>query len=266
VSALPPELRRTLPEVARDYIAMVMHACRGNQTNAARVLGIDRKTLARHLDRWGIKAGPAHQVLQPGSLVVFEGIDGSGLTTQAQLLVEHLNARGHNAVYTSEPSGGPVGKFIRHLLAQKTLHADARDLRTLSLLFAADRTDHFNTVVAPALASGTTVVSDRWYHSALAYQRTGVDRHWILGLHRHTRTPDVTVILDVRPEVGQARRAAAQRASELFHDPSIQRGVVDGYRATVAELRIDGERIEVIDGERPVASVASAIRKALGAS
>jgi dTMP kinase len=241
-----------------------MNACRGNRTNAARVLGIDRKTLVRYLDRWGIDIAPEQRSLHPGSLVAIEGIDGSGITTQAQHLVEYLNAHGHRAMYTSEPSTGSVGQLLRQLLASRSLRADAGTVRMLSLLFAADRTDHFQTVVAPALASGITVVSDRWYHSSLAYQRTRVERDWIIGLHRHTRTPDITFFLEVRSDIGQARRSAAERTPELFHDLELQEQVVHGYRATIAELRAEGERIEVVDGERAATTVSAAVLRALG--
>jgi dTMP kinase len=263
-ASLAPELCRTVDDVAREHIATVMKACRGNRTNAARILGIDRKTLVRHLDRWGIDIAPEQRALRPGSLVAIEGIDGSGITTQAQHLVQYLNEHGHRAMYTSEPSTGDVGQLIRHRLASKSLRTDAGTMRTLSLLFAADRTDHFQTVVAPALASGITVVSDRWYHSSLAYQRTTVERDWIIGLHRHTRTPDVTIFLEVRPDIGQARRSAAERTPELFHDLALQQQVVHGYRATIAELRAEGERIEVVDGERAASAVSVTVVRALG--
>src|SRR5579863_6813009 len=89
---LAPEDRRTLDQVARDYVAVVMVACRGNRSNAARALGIDRKTLVRNLRRWGINSPAEPTALAPGSLVAFEGIDGSGITTQARLLVHTLKS------------------------------------------------------------------------------------------------------------------------------------------------------------------------------
>src|SRR5262249_3727560 len=110
----------------------------------------------------------------------------------------------------------------------------------------------------------TTVVSDRWYHSSLAYNRTGVDREWIVTLNRHTQTPDVTIFLDVRVETGEARRSAAQRPREFFHEPTTQPEVGAGYRATIAELRSEGERIEVIDGEQPEDSVFASVLRVLG--
>ena len=261
---LPPEDRRTLEEVARDYVQRVMEICRGNRTNTARALGIDRKTLARFVKRWNIKAALEPRVLQPGSLVAFEGIDGAGLTTQAEMLVSYLNDHGHRAIYTTEPSMGPVGHLLRVLLAEPPALSHPGTLRTLSLLFAADRIDHFHRVVAPALAANVTVVSDRWYHSSLAYQRTGIERDWIMALNRHLRTPDITIVLDVSPEVGQQRRLDAGRRPARFHDLATQRAVVAGYRVTIAELRAEGEHIELVDGERPPATVSAYVLRALG--
>src|SRR5207237_494860 len=123
---------------------------------------------------------------------------------------------------------------------------------------------HLRGVVAPALASRTTVVSDRWYHSSLAYQRTGVERDWIATLNRHSQTPDVTIFLDVRADIAQARRAAANRPREFFHEPGTQLEVAAGYRATIAELRSEGERIEIIDGEQPEDVVFTNILRVLG--
>jgi dTMP kinase len=262
---LAPDLRRSLDEVMRDHVRMVLDACDNNQTHAAKVLGVDRKTLSRSLERWGIKVRERTQFLQPGSLIVIEGLDGAGITTQAKRLASYLDAHGHRALYTEQPSNGPIGKLLRTLLASPDRLAHQGAMRTLSLLFAADRVDHYHRVVAPALEQGITVVSDRWYHSSLAYQRTGVDREWIMDLNRPIPPPDVTVMLEVRPEVGQQRRRDAGRAPERFHDPAVQREVVAGYRATIAELRLEGEHIVLVDGEQPEAEVAGAVVRAVGA-
>jgi dTMP kinase len=256
---LGPQERRTLDDVAREHVLYVLGVCRNNRRNAARVLGIDRKTLSRNLARWGVTLPREAVRLRPGSLIAVEGIDGSGIPTQATRLVALLNANGHTAIYTDEPSRGRVGHLIRDLLGTYGDADRKAALRVLSLLFAADRVDHFQRVVAPALAQGVTVVSDRWYHSSLAYQRTGVERDWISGLNRYTRTPDVTVFLDVRAEVAQRRREAAGRTQEFFHDGAMQRDAVAGYRATIAELRLEGERIEVVNGEDSVEGVTAAI-------
>ena len=261
---IDPRDRQTLDDVARAHVKAVLAACHGNRTNAARVLGVDRKTLARNMIRWGISVTPELQALRPGSLVAIEGLDGSGITTQAKRLVGYLTANGHRAVMTSEPTERRIGAFIRELLADKSALAADGAMRALSLLFAADRVDHLRGVVAPALASRTTVVSDRWYHSSLAYQRTGVERDWIATLNRHSQTPDVTIFLDVRADIAQARRAAANRPREFFHEPATQLEVAAGYRATIAELRSEGERIEIIDGEQPEDAVFTNVLRVLG--
>src|SRR5262245_16017166 len=117
---------------------------------------------------------------------------------------------------------------------------------TFGLLFAADRMDHLQREVEVQLAAGATVISDRWYHSSLAYQGTGADRDWITTLNARARRPDLTIFLEVRAEVAAQRRAAARRKEELFEDLRMQEEVDAGYRATIAELTASGERIEVI--------------------
>jgi dTMP kinase len=191
-----------------------------------------------------------------GQLIVLEGLDGAGTTTQAHRLVEHLTARGRRAHLTREPSDGPIGRLIREML--RGAHAVPDDriaMSTFGLLFAADRMDHIQREVEPQIATGAVVVSDRWYHSSLAYQGTGADRDWIAQLNTRARKPDLTIFLRVRPEVAAARRAAASRIAELFEDVKMQEEVDAGYQATIAELTAGGEAIETIDGELPADDV-----------
>jgi dTMP kinase len=184
-------------------------------------------------------------------LIVIEGLDGAGTTTQVRRLVEHLNARGTRALGTREPSDGPVGRLIREMLTGgHAIEGEALSQSTFGLLFAADRLDHLQREVEPALRAGTWVVSDRWYHSSLAYQGTGADRDWIAMLNARARKPDITLFLQVRPEVAAERRKAAGRVQELFEDIQMQRDVDAGYRATIDELSAQGERILTIDGEQ----------------
>lgn len=200
-------------------------------------------------------------------LIVLEGLDGAGTTTQVRRLVEHLTARGRAAHATREPSDGPIGKLIREMLTGHHAIAGAKlSQATFGLLFAADRMDHLQREVEPKLAAGAVVVSDRWYHSSLAYQGTGADRDWIGALNARARRPEVTIFLEVRPHIAAQRRQAAGRIQELFEDLHMQEEVAAGYRATIAELRAQGERIEIIDGEADPDSVFAAIVAAVARS
>jgi dTMP kinase len=199
-----------------------------------------------------------------GRLIVLEGLDGAGTTTQAHRLVDQLTREGRAAHLTREPSDGPVGKLIREMLGGGHAIAGQKlSQGTFGLLFAADRMDHLQREVEPAIARGETVVSDRWYHSSLAYQGTGADRDWIASLNARARRPELTIFLQVQPEIAAKRRADAKRREELFEDLEMQREVEAGYRATIAELRAAGEHIEVLDGEQTEDAVAQAIAGAV---
>jgi dTMP kinase len=191
-------------------------------------------------------------VLAP--LIAIEGIDGAGTTTLARHLVDRLAAAGIAGHLTREPSDGPVGALLRRILAGEHAPVDAT---TLSLLFAADRADHLQREVEPQLRAGAVVVSDRWYHSSLAYQGTGEERAWILALNARARRPDLTIFLQVDPEVAAGRRAADGRAEEIFDRLATQRQVAAGYLAVIEMLR-ERERIEILDGEQPADQVAEA--------
>jgi dTMP kinase len=185
-------------------------------------------------------------------LIVLEGLDGAGTTTQARRLAQHLHDRGIAAHLTREPSDGPVGQLIRAMLTgSHAIPGQAIGQSTFGLLFAADRLDHMQREVEPKLVAGVTVISDRWYHSSLAYQGTGAERDWIAMLNARARRPELTIFLQVSPEVAARRRIAAGRVHELFDDLQMQQDVEAGYRATIAELLALGERIEILDGELP---------------
>ena len=210
-------------------------------------------------------------VLGRGLLIVLEGIDGAGTTSQTRRLVENLTAAGYPAHQTREPSTGPVGQLLREILAgahapgapndgtgPSPSQPQSFDQTTLSLLFAADRADHLQREVEPALARGELVISDRWYHSSLAYQGTGEERLWIAELNRRARRPDLTVFIEVDPEIAAKRRADDDRPQELFDALATQRRVAAGYRAVIDMLR-QTERIEIIDGSQPIDEVSAAI-------
>ncbi len=190
-----------------------------------------------------------------GRLVVLEGIDGAGTTTQGQRLETTLTARGRDVHLTREPTTGPIGRLLREYLAGRHHPSDAT---TLALLFAADRADHLAREIEPALARGALVITDRYYHSSLAYQGTGEDRDFIRTINRRARRPDLTLFLEVPVEIAAARRAADARPDELFDHLETQRAIAIGYRAALAALASE-EQIVHLDGTQSLDQVADAI-------
>ena len=207
-----------------------------------------------------------------GPLIVLEGIDGAGTTTQARRLRDYL--RGSRWAYapelgavsvpgvhlTRQPSDGPIGRMLRDVLSgEHRVPVDrsgpAGDLQgpavaspcteTLATLFAADRYDHLQREVEPALARGEVVVSDRWYHSSFAYQGVDTDDamwvrqfQWIHDLNCRVRTPDLTIFLQVDPEVALRRRVSAGRIPELFDDLATQCRVARRYRDSFSAMAL----------------------------
>lgn len=173
--------------------------------------------------------------MQP-RFVVLEGIDGAGTTTQAARIAARLRDGGAVVHETREPTGGAIGTLLREVLTGAHVQAEASETQRaaqLALLFAADRLDHLAREVLPSLARGAWVVSDRYDHSSVAYQSVAsggaVDVAWLRGLNRFARRPDLTVVLDVTPDVARARRLARAGARELFDDDALQRKLAAFY-------------------------------------
>lgn len=200
-----------------------------------------------------------------GRFLVLEGLDGAGTTTQAAILAKRLAAMGRRVHLTSEPSRGPLGRLVRRVLKGAVAGGGGRplDQRALALLFAADRLDHVAGEVAPRLAAGVDVVSDRYALSSLAYQSAATgDLGWVEALNRKAPAPDLTIFLEVRPAVALRRRFAASAERDIYEVPAFQRRVAVAYRRALRRLRARGERVAVVDGEAEVASVAEAVERA----
>jgi dTMP kinase len=194
-----------------------------------------------------------------GRLIAFEGGEGTGKSTQARLLAAHLGA-----VLTHEPGGTDVGRRIREVVLDPA--GAPIDPRAEAALMAADRAQHVAEVVAPALARGDDVVTDRFTGSTLAYQGygRGLDLEELRRLSAwasHGIDADLTVLLDVPADVAAARRPGPRDRLE-GEDAVFHRRVADGYRALAAA---DVARWAIVDGTGTVEEVASRVRAAFEA-
>ncbi len=182
-----------------------------------------------------------------GRFIALEGVDGSGKTTQALMLADALEARGVPVLRTREPGGTPVGELIRDVvLAAPSL---SMTLLTEVHLFAASRAEHVRTVIRPALAEGTWVVSDRFVDSSLAFQgagrRLGVDAVWEANRAAVDGClPDLAVVVDVPLDVAGGRRKASPDRIEA-EGPGFHARVADGYRELV---EANPGRMRLVDG------------------
>jgi dTMP kinase len=206
----------------------------------------------------------------PGLFVVFEGIDGAGTTTQCERYAARLRAQGRLVHVTREPSTGPVGSMIRLALTHRLTLPEAHQAQAMALLFAADRLDHVAAEIDPHLREGYVVISDRYDLSSLAYQSTtssgGDDAgtlSWIRELNRHARRPDVTLVLDVSPDVAAARRRARGGAAELFDAAEVQARLAAAYLG--ADALVPGDKVVHLDGDATPDAVAAAVAAVLDA-
>lgn len=190
-----------------------------------------------------------------GKFVTFEGIDGSGKSTQAKLLAARLD----NVVLTREPGGSAGAEEIRQLLL--TGDPDRWTAETEILLFTAARRDHLEKTINPALADGKTVISDRFADSTRVYQGAtrGELRDTVDQLHRLMigREPDLTFIIDMDPEVALHRGLARQSGEDRFEDFGL--AFQQTLRKGFLELAENEDRCILIDGNRSQDEVASEI-------
>lgn len=205
---------------------------------------------------------------RPARFVTLEGGEGVGKSTQARRLVERLDQSGIAAIATREPGGSPGAETLRDLL----LSGKVKDLgaKAEAILFAAARIDHIDRKIAPALAAGTWVVSDRFADSTRAYQGAlgGLDAGFLRALERVTLgdlRPDLTLILDLPPEIGLAR-AAQRRAPGAALDRFEREG--PAFHAALRKAYLDiaaaePERCVVVDAAQSEDEVAQAIWDAI---
>ena len=175
-----------------------------------------------------------------GVFIVIEGLDGSGKTTQANILAKKLSEN-YKVLCTAEPSKGKIGVFIRKncLYEEKRLPTEAE-----ALIFAADRIEHMQNEIQPALAEDKIVICDRYIYSSLAYQgSTGLSLDWIKTINARALEPDFTIFIDVPPERVIER---LRRKKSVMETLETQKKVREIYMKFVEK----GELI-LIHGDKP---------------
>ncbi|UWQ93295.1 dTMP kinase [Rhodobacteraceae bacterium M382] len=196
--------------------------------------------------------------------LTFEGIDGSGKSTQARLLADALRAQGQDVILTREPGGSPGAEEIRRLVLEGD--PDRWSAETEILLFTAARRDHLERTIEPALAAGKVVICDRFADSTRMYQglsrgnlRRVVDQLHVLMIGRE---PDLTLLIDMEPSTGLNRAKGRQGTEERFEDfgVELQHKMRAGFLSLAQEF---ADRFRVIDGDRGIQDVSADVTAAV---
>ncbi|MBP6333959.1 MAG: dTMP kinase [Bacteroidia bacterium] len=183
--------------------------------------------------------------------IAFEGIDGSGKSTQVKLLSEALEKAGHKVYTTFEPTDSPIGKLIRDVFSHK-LEADHR---VIAGLFVADRLDHLlnkSNGILKKLEEGYTVITDRYYFSSYAYHGTHMSMDWVIeanSLSADLLRPDLNIYIDLPPDISMQRLSTSRISIELYETIENLRNVRDKYFEAFDKLKLD-ENIFVTNGNR----------------
>jgi dTMP kinase len=207
-----------------------------------------------------------------GKFIAIEGIDGSGLTTQADMLKRWLDKQGRISYLTKEPTDGPAGAIIRLTLSRRLVGARSRanssnsqmvglDPATVALLFAADRVDHLTGDVRPKLEKGINVVCDRYWLSSFAYQTVDLDLEWVRQINSRAIVPDLTIFLDIPVEIARKRIDTHRWHVELFEDLDKLIQVRENYLTCTRKLQSEGHKIVPVDANQPVELVHRAVQK-----
>ena len=189
--------------------------------------------------------------MRKNPFIAFEGIDGSGKSTQVKLLAYKLEKAGHKVHLTCEPTGSPIGSLIRDIFK----HKFEADHRTIAGLFIADRLDHIlnkTDGILKKLEEGNTVITDRYYFSSYAYQGTHMSLDWVIeanSLSAELLRPDLNIFIDISPEISMKRLHDRKNGIELYENLENLNKVRDTYSEAFEMLK-SKENIFITDGDR----------------
>jgi dTMP kinase len=198
--------------------------------------------------------------MRENPFIVIEGIDGSGKSTQIELLKENLEKAGHHVKTTFEPTDGPIGKLIRQVFR----HEIPADQHTIAGLFLADRLEHIlnkENGLLQWLKEGFTVISDRYYLSSFAYHGVHVDMDWVISCNQKCAEllrPDLNIFIDITPEVSMKRLQKGRDELEMYETLENLTNVREAYLKAFEKVK-DKEKIEWIDGDRYPEDIAASI-------
>ena len=191
-----------------------------------------------------------------GKFIVFEGLDGSGSTTQSQKLHHFLRTQGKRSHLTKEPTNYLIGGLIRSWLSGDWSSSPV----CLQLLFTADRAHHLEKEIIPLLEKGTHVVSDRYFLSTMAFGALDIpDKNWLRDINKHFIQPDLTILLKVSPQTCIKRISENRSHFELFEKEKELGGVWKNYKQFAKEF----PNIILLEGERKEESIFEDVKEVL---
>ena len=202
------------------------------------------------------------QKVKKGKFIAFEGIDGSGKSTQIQLLSNKLKKMGIFCYTTMEPTDSPIGSLIHQIMTGRI----KTDNKVIAGLFVADRLDHLLNDVNGVLAKineGTTVITDRYYFSSYAYHSIDMPMEWVIQANSQSKSilqPDINIFIDVDPDVAIERIAKNRFHQELFEKKARLIEVRKNYLEAFEKLEGE-EKYVKIDGNRSQEAIANDIWK-----
>lgn len=196
-----------------------------------------------------------------GKFIVFEGIDGAGKTTQAELLAKKLREDGKKVVMTAEPTGFEGGKRLRDALSGRIKKSECE----MAVMFVADRIEHNihpTEGIRALVAEGAYVISDRYYYSTLAYQGQSTDYGWVKEMNLscpEISRPDLCIYLDLTPAQSLERITKGRESVEIYENEETLTRVRNTFLSVIEDMRNEGDRIERVDAYDTVENIAERI-------